>query len=190
LLDGRPFERYVREDVFVRMGAGDSSVGMDASEVSDRDALVVPDFPGNRVVDAWTVCRPPANARGPIRELGQVYISLVRHDGRLISPEVSQAMVARHRAGMFDETFKQTIDWGLGVKLDSKRFGAIEAYGYGAHASDATFGHSGNQCSCAFADPAHDLVAAWCTNGMPGEEKHQARQHAVNTAIYEDLGLT
>jgi CubicO group peptidase (beta-lactamase class C family) len=98
-------------------------------------------------------------------------------------------MIQRHREGMFDETFKQKVDWGLGFKLDSKRYGVPEQYGYGPHALDSTFGHSGNQCSCAFADPEHDVVVAWCTNGMPGEAKHQERQHTVNAAIYEDLRL-
>ena len=102
-------------------------------------------------------------------------------------------MVARQREGMFDEAFKQTVDWGWGLKLDSKRYGTVngvgETYGYGPHASDATFGHSGNQCGCAFADPAHGLVVAWVVNGMPGEPKHQQRQNEINAAIYEDLGL-
>ena len=46
-----------------------------------------------------------------------------------------------------------------------------------------------NQCGCAFADPANDLVVAWVVNGMPGEPKHQQRQNAINAAIYEDLKL-
>jgi CubicO group peptidase (beta-lactamase class C family) len=188
LLDGRPFERYVREEVLARVGARESSVGLGAHEIDDSLALVEPDFPGN-TTDALTVCRPPANARGPVRELGLIYVSLLQHDARLLAPEWSKRMVARQREGMFDETFKQTLDWGLGLKLDSKRYGGVEPYGYGRHASDATFGHSGNQCACAFADPEYNLVVAWCANGMPGEAGHQQRQNAINEAIYEDLNL-
>lgn len=192
-IDGRAFEDYVREDVLRPVGAIHSSVGMSEAEIieagdANRLSIVTPDFPGNHG-DALTVCRPGANARGPIRELGLVYESLLNHDGRLILPQTSRAMVARQREGMFDHTFKQIIDWGFGLKLDGKRYGQPEPYGYGPHASDATFGHSGNQVGCAFADPEHGLVAAWITNGMPGEEKHQARQNAVNAAIYEDLNL-
>jgi CubicO group peptidase (beta-lactamase class C family) len=62
-------------------------------------------------------------------------------------------------------------------------------YGYGRKASPNTFGHSGNQSSCAFADPVHRLAVAWLTNGMPGERRSQQRQRAINNAIYEDLGL-
>ncbi|MGN6627695.1 MAG: serine hydrolase domain-containing protein [Tepidisphaeraceae bacterium] len=189
-LDGRPFERYVREEVFARVHADCSTVGIEPSEYDGTEALVVPDFPGNHLVDGMTVCRPGANARGPARELANVYLSLIHHDGRLLRAETSHAMVARQRQGMFDETFKQTVDWGFGLKLDSKRYGQLDQYGYGPHASDDTYGHSGNQCGCAFADPRHGLVVSWITNGMPGEPRHQLRQNTINAAIYEDLDLT
>ncbi len=190
LLDGRPIDRYVREEVFRPVDAFGSTLGTPDGEETGNESLIVPDFPGNRRVDGWTVPRPPANAQGPMRDLAHVYRSLLHHDGVLLKPETSRLMIQRHREGMFDETFKQKIDWALGFKLDSKRYGELEQYGYGQHASDDTFGHSGNQTSCAFADPATHLVVAWCTNGMPGEAKHQQRQHAINTAIYEDLSLT
>lgn len=189
-VDGRSIDRYVRESVFAPVGATDSWIGMPESAANENDALVEPDFPGNQVVDAWTTPRPPANARGPIRQLGQWYVSLLQKDGSVLAPDLVVEMTRRQRQGMFDETFKQTVDWGLGFKLDSKRYNPSEPYGYGPYASERTFGHSGNQCSCAFADPAHDLVVAWCANGMPGEERHQSRQNAINRAIYEDLGLT
>ena len=190
-LDGRAFEDYVREAVFAKADATRSSVGMTEHDIiaaGDALAVITPDFPGNHG-QGLTVCRPGANARGPIRELGLVYESLLNHDGRLLLPATSRAMTTRQREGMFDHTFKQTIDWGFGLKLDSKRYGEPETYGYGPHASDATFGHSGNQVGCAFADPKHGLVVAWITNGMPGEEKHQIRQNDLNAAIYEDLQL-
>jgi len=62
-------------------------------------------------------------------------------------------------------------------------------YGYGRFASDATFGHSGAQSSCAFADPEHELVVAWVTNGTPGERPHQKRHREINHAVYEYLNL-
>ena len=190
LLDGRPFEHYVRDEVFARVGVTASTVGLSLDEYDPATtSLVTPDFPGNHPVDALTVCRPGANARGPIRDLASVYRSLLNHDGRLLPADLSRQMVARQREGMLDHTFKEITDWGWGLKLDSKRYGKPEQYGYGPHASDATFGHSGNQCSCAFADPQHSLVVAWCTNGMPGETAHQARQNAINAAVYADLGL-
>jgi CubicO group peptidase (beta-lactamase class C family) len=107
----------------------------------------------------------------------------------LLTSHSAKALASRQRVGMIDHTFKQVLDWGLGVMIDSKQYAGEHQYGFGPHASADTFGHSGNQSSCAFCDPKHKLVVAWTCNGMPGEVKHQARASAINRAIYEDLGL-
>jgi CubicO group peptidase (beta-lactamase class C family) len=100
---------------------------------------------------------------------------------RLLSPQAVEAVSARHRAGMMDETFGIVIDWGLGF--------IIEAIAYGRHASPRTFGHGGAQSSVGFCDPEHGVVVALLTNGMPGHARHYPRFEAIATAIYEDLGL-
>jgi CubicO group peptidase (beta-lactamase class C family) len=108
----------------------------------------------------------------------------------LLQPDTAREMTRRQRVGLFDDTFQQIIDWGLGFAIDSKRYGReMVSYGYGRFASDETFGHGGAQSTCGFADPVHDLVVAWAFNGLPGEKKHQHRAHDLNTAIYQDLGL-
>jgi CubicO group peptidase (beta-lactamase class C family) len=141
-------------------------------------------------------CRPGASARGPIRELAKFYEMMWRCGGvagsgaRVLLPQTVEAMTARHRVGMMDQTFKHFIDWGLGFIIDSKHYGQETLpYGYGPHASGRTFGHSGNQSSCAFCDPEHGLVVAWAVNGMPGEKGHQERAEQMNAAIYQDLQL-
>jgi CubicO group peptidase (beta-lactamase class C family) len=116
------------------------------------------------------ICRPGASARGPVRELGRFYQMLL-NGGEL-------------------EAFMHTLDFGMGFILNSNQYGAETVpYGYGRHASEKAFGHSGAQSSCAFADPEHGLVVSWVANGMPGERLHHKRQRAVNSAIYEWLDL-
>jgi len=91
---------------------------------------------------------------------------------------------------MFDETFKHIIDWGLGVIVNSNRYQDDGLpYGFGPYASDASFGHGGNQSSCGLVDPDRQLVLTWVCNGMPGEARHDARVRAINAAVYEDLNL-
>jgi CubicO group peptidase (beta-lactamase class C family) len=107
----------------------------------------------------------------------------------VLNPGTVVDLVKPHRVGMHDQTFKYPMDWGLGFILNTQR-DPMMPYGYGKHASQNTFGHSGSKSSCAFCDPHHQLVVAWVCNGMPAEEKHQARQRAINEAIYEDLGFT
>ena len=73
----------------------------------------------------------------------------LRHPG---PPPVDEAMLARHRVGMFDETFRITIDWALGLHIDTAHFGR--------HCSPRAAGHGGAQSSVAFCDPRHGLAVA------------------------------
>lgn len=197
VLSGMPFDRFVITNIFSPLGVT-AFVGMSDDEFERHADQIIPmwqtekqppsdDWPGNSR-QATTTARPGANGRGPISSLGRVYESLL-FDERILSRSMADALSHARRVGMFDETFKQKLDWGLGVMIDSKKYAGEHAYGYGRHASARTFGHSGNQSSCAFADPEHRLVVAWATNGMPGEIAHQQRQRAINAAIYEDLEL-
>jgi CubicO group peptidase (beta-lactamase class C family) len=200
---GREYSRVVREDIFGPAGMADSWIGIPATEraaYGDRfgglyDTSGGAARPGEADAEArGQTYQPGGSGRGPARELGRFY-EVLRARGRwggatIARPQTIEALVARHRAGLFDETFRCVMDWGLGFILDSKMHGAAIPYGYGPYASPRTFGHSGRESSCAFCDPEHDLVVAWAANGMPGEPRHQARVRALNAAIYEDLGLT
>lgn len=141
-----------------------------------------------------TRCSPGSSARGPVRELGVFYESLLyalRGLGRFsVIPHIVEAMVSPHRVGEFDRTFQHVVDFGLGFVVDSNRYGAETVpYGFGRHCSPRTFGHGGAQSSIGFADPEHGLVVAWAANAQIGEPRHQARNRAINTAVYEDFGL-
>ena len=127
-------------------------------------------------------------------DLGEFYGNLLGTlRGREIlemSPAAVHLMIQRHREDQFDRTLGHVVDFGLGVIVDSNRYGPDTVpYGFGPHCSPRTFGHGGNQSSMAFCDPERELVVAWATNGMCGEPKHQRRNRAINAAIYEDLGL-
>jgi CubicO group peptidase (beta-lactamase class C family) len=92
--------------------------------------------------------------------------------------------------GMFDETFKHTMDWCLGLVPNNAYHGRDTVrYGYGPHAGWRTVGHGGHQSSVAFADLGERLAAAVIFNGTPGEVAHDRRVRGVLAAVYEDLGL-
>ena len=138
---------------------------------------------------------PGSSFRGRARELGTFYevlaVALSTREGDgFLNHSQAEALTARHRVGEYDRTLGHVVDFGLGVIVDSNRYGADTVpYGFGPHCSPRTFGHGGSQSSMAFCDPEHELVVAWATNGMCGEPKHQRRNRAINAAIYEDLGL-
>lgn len=203
---GEPLDRHIRRELLEPLNMDDSWLALSPSQVEDygerlglmhhtqrRNAAAVP---AENTAD-FLHATPGKSGRGPMRQLARFYEYLLEllverpsSPVKLLSRDTLLAMLRRQRCGMVDETFRATVDWGLGLLLDSKQYGdEMVPYGYGRHASPATFGHSGNQSSSAFADPEHGLVVALVFNGMCGEPRHQRRVHAVLTTLYEDLGL-
>jgi CubicO group peptidase (beta-lactamase class C family) len=210
-VSGVDYSRYVRAAIFEPLGMRDSWVGMPAEQFEaygDRIAVmhkITAD--GKRVpLDARataTSCRPGSGGWGPIRELGRFYEMLMgrgriqndkqgmtndnRGERRVLSAQGVEAITARHRSGVMDETFKQPMDWGLGFLLNRWDAPAEMPYGYGVKASPRTFGHGGAESSGGFCDPERALVVAYVFNGQPGEARHHERRKALIEAIEEDL---
>ena len=114
-----------------------------------------------------------------------------QNDEQILSPKTIADMISRHRADQFDHTLQHTVDYGLGLIVNSNHHGAATVpYGFGKYSSAESFGHGGAQCSIGFYDPQHKLVVAWAANGFCGEGQHQRRNRAINEAIYEDIGIT
>jgi CubicO group peptidase (beta-lactamase class C family) len=213
-LDGRPFARYVRDEIFTPLDMLDSWVGMPpevyrALQAEGRicplwnteGAAGEPPRPHGWDSAAWcTGTHPGGNGYGPMAQLGRFYEMFLDRHGlrglgdprglRDLSPQAVEALTARHRVGMFDHTFRHVLDWGLGFIVNSSQYGAATVpYGYGSHASPRTFGHSGYRSSTAFADPEHGLAVALAFNGTPANDAHERRLRDVLDALYVDLGL-
>ena len=201
-LDGRAFEQFMREEIFVPLGMNDSWFAITAGEyraLGNRLGIMHSTEKG--VAEATTldseasctVPRPGGGAHGPARELGRFYEMMLGHGrlgaARILLPQTVEAMVARHRTGMYDNTFKHAMDWGLAFIINSPTPDVKMPYGFGLHASPRAFGHGGAMSTGGLADPEHGLVAAYVFNGMAGEVRHQERVQALTAAIYEDVGL-
>ena len=202
-ITGEKLHEYIRRQILEPISMHDSWLRLPFAkykEYTDRLALMHDTAALKRDADfmqdaaGMAQCRPGSSARGPIRELGKFYEMLLNNgragNHQILREETIRLFTQRHRIGLFDETFLHKLDFGYGFIINSNRYGAETVpYGYGRYASDSTFGHSGAQSSCAFADPEHHLVVAWVTNGTPGERPHQKRHRAINNAIYQYLGL-
>jgi len=203
-LDGRPFERWVREELFEPLGAASCWVGIPVARLAGERPRIAPMYevaPGVPPRELpWlgdrhlTVCSPGSSGVGPMGELARVYAMLLGGGAlggrRILSAQTVAAITARHRVGLFDHTFRTRLDWGLGVIVNSAHYGDPRApYGYGPHAGPRTFGHSGARSSTAFADPDAGLAVALAVNGLPDDETHRERFERITAAIYEDLGL-
>jgi CubicO group peptidase (beta-lactamase class C family) len=242
-LGGRPFARYVREEIFLPLGMDDCWIGMDEAAFEgyraagrlapmhdagsgrgggpeegedgteegpeDRAASrpaadAAPASGGGLPSHGWesrervVAPSPGGNGWGPIGQLRRLYDALVaggRPPGggpasRILAPQTVEAMTARHRAGLFDHTFRHVLDWGLGFIVDSKQYGAETVpYAYGRLSSRRTYGHSGYRSSTAFADPEHHLAVALAWNATPSAEAHERRVRQTLDALYRDLDL-
>ena len=202
------FDSLMRRSVFTPCGMTRSHFAFTPDTLEARRQSLAPLYQrkGRELIDAGRTepaylsrASPGSSLRCPARDLGAFHERLLRtfsagfaeeEGGPVHSALQVEAMTARHRVGEFDRTLGHVVDFGLGVIVDSNRYGPDTVpYGFGPHCSPRTFGHGGNQSSMAFCDPENELVVAWATNGMCGEPKHQRRNRAINAAIYEDLGL-
>jgi CubicO group peptidase (beta-lactamase class C family) len=188
-VSGIPFSDYVRREIFEPLGMSDCWIGMPVEQYEaygDRIGVMhntteAEPVALTRLDNAKTNAQPMpgGNGRGPMWQLVRMYESLRR--GEILAPITVDAISARHRTEMLDETFGTVVDWGLGL--------AVDTYAMGRHCSRRTFGHGGHQSSVAFCDPDNEVVAAVICNGMPGRDRHSARLDAIASAIYVDLGI-
>ncbi|MBX3441715.1 MAG: beta-lactamase family protein [Planctomyces sp.] len=126
---------------------------------------------------------PGSSLRGPAHDLAKFY-------DELLDDPLRSSMAVRLRTGLFDRTFQHKIDFGLGLLINSNRYGRETVpYGFGRHASEESFGHGGAQSTIGFADPVQRLAVAAIANGLPGEAQHNRRFRELCSAIYADLGL-
>jgi CubicO group peptidase (beta-lactamase class C family) len=134
-LDGRVFADYVRGEIFLPLGMDDCWIGMPAERYhgyrrEGRLAAIWNTEPSTPRRHPWdeepyvTRCSPGGNGWGPMRQLGRLYEALLGGGAlagrRVLRPQTVEAIAARHRAGMLDHTFRQVMDWGLGVIPNSR----------------------------------------------------------------------
>lgn len=201
-LDGRPFPRYLREEICEPFGLKHLWNGIPADQLTTHERWLAPSYIAERGsgLRQWNLSEtqhaakpsPGSNTRGPARELGWFYESLLgwrTGDSRRMLPAKTVAeLTRRHRVGLFDTTLQHIVDFGLGIIINSQRYGSQTVpYGFGPLASEATFGHGGSQSSIAFADPERQLVVVIVCNGRPGEARHQRRMRAILDALERDL---
>lgn len=197
LADGRPFAEYVRDEIFRPLAMADAWMVLPpdrAEAYGDRVGVMhdtsAPEPGARALTDVPVEARPSSSAVGPAHDLVRLYQALLGGGRPVLSPQAVDAMTARHRTSLPDETFGAVIDWGLGLMVNSWHYREKPApYGYGDRASRRAFGHGGSQSSIAFADPEHDLAVVLLTNGMAGEKGNHRRTQPVLTAVYDDLAL-
>jgi CubicO group peptidase (beta-lactamase class C family) len=201
-IDGRPIDRYVAEEVLAPAGMKESRLGVPPDEqaaLGDRlvpvawkgHALAMQVEGGLQMVpyhierihnEAWHVAKvePGGGMRGPARELGLLYESLLGFGPPLLEPRTVEVMAAVHRYGLADVIFGgQKTPWGLGVQV---------AGGMSGGPGRRAFGHGGMASSRGLADPEAGLVAVLVANGLPDPIQNERRMFAFIDGVYRAFG--
>jgi CubicO group peptidase (beta-lactamase class C family) len=199
-VDGRPIDRYVREEVFAPLGIENMRLGIPQEEqptLGDRiapvywrgHALPVADADGSLQMVPYKIdqfhnepqfiakVEPGGGMRGPARELGRFYESLLGMGLPVLEPRTVEVMGAVHRYGIKDRLFRQNIPWGLGVQV-----------AFTGGTGRRVFGHGGMASSRALADPEFGLVMVVVSNGLAGFVEAEQRLFEVTDAVYSALG--
>ncbi len=199
-VDGRPIDRYLREEVFARLGVENMRLGIPSDEQAALGERIAPvywrghviptiDADGSLQMVPYKVDRyhnephfvakvePGGGMRAPARELARFYESLLGFGPPVLEPRTVEVMGAIHRYGIKDRLFRQNIPWGLGVQV-------AFTGGTGRRA----FGHGGMASSRALADPEYGLVMAVVSNGLTGFVEAEQRLFEVTNAVYSALG--
>jgi CubicO group peptidase (beta-lactamase class C family) len=129
--------------------------------------------------EPWHVAKvePGGGMRGPARQLGRFYESLLGFGPPLLEPRTVEVMSAVHRWGVKDATFATKIPWGLGVQVD-----------FSGGTGWRAFGHGGMASSRGLADPECGLVLVVVANGLAGYFDAEARVSSITDAVYRALG--
>ena len=199
-IDGRPIDRYLTEEVLGPLGVDNMRLGIPLEEqdaLGERiapvywrgHAMPVVDPDGGLQMVPYKVdqfhnephfiakVEPGGGMRGPARELGRFYESLLGFGAPVLEQRTVEVMSSVHRYGIKDRLFRQNIRWGLGVQV-------AFTGGTGRRA----FGHGGMASSRALADPEFGLVMAVVTNGLAGFVDAEQRLFEVTDAVYSALG--
>jgi CubicO group peptidase (beta-lactamase class C family) len=175
-VDGRPFPRFVRDEIFRPLGMDDCWIGVDPADgdafsVADRMAFLY-DLGGDdpRVPPIGAVlqarglesCSPASGGIGPMRQLARFYESMLSGRGVLGERTVGAMVDSRQ-------------PWGLGFMVLPGHFGAWCA---------RAFGHDGLRSSLVFADPQHGIVVAAMVNSLGHGSSNIALLLEVSKAVY------
>jgi len=175
---GKPWQQFLEKDVLTTAGLGGLRFAGESVPMKERRA--------GKWVEVDRGSGPGAGLTGSATDLALFYETLLQ--GRLLSRSSLDRMLRPERHGKTDATFGHIVDFGLGMILNSNRYGAATVpYGFGTFAGEKSFGHGGARSSIAFADPHFAFSAALFLNGRVPETEHQPRMRNLLDLLRSEL---
>lgn len=183
-IDGRPFSRFIREELTSPLGMNDTYVGFPPSldeRVSKIHAMEDADRPEMATdynhPEVHQAVHPAGAGIAPAKDLARFYAMMERGgalDGvRIFTPE-TVVEVTKIQVEGTDITSGKQVCRSLGMVLGDQRMGSN---------SVRSFGHGGAGTSLGWADPASGLAFAYITNGFQGSETNVPRLESMSQTV-------
>jgi len=186
-IDGRPFSRFLRDELTGPLGMKDTYVGLPPSlearvsriyamEDCDRPEMVS-DYNRPEVHQA---VHPAGGGISTARDLVRFYAMMEcggTLDGVRVLKLETVAEVTKLQVEGMDRTLGQYVRRSLGMWLGDQRMGTSGTVDI------HTFGHGGAGTSVGWADPDSGLAVAYITNGFRANVSNNPRLAAISQAI-------
>ena len=199
-IDGRPFNRFLQEEVTAPLGMNDAYVGLPpkleprvsrvhAMEDCDRPVSI----PAYNEPEVHQAVHPAGGGITTARDLARFYAMLegggALDGARILTPETVAEVTALQVEGM-DLSLGQHKSRSLGLVINDARMGLPvpddNPDGASSTPSDCpSFGHGGQATSVGWADPCLGLAVAYITNGARSEDTNVPRLAEISKAVRE-----
>ncbi len=199
-IDGRPFSRFLQEEVTVPLGMNDAYVGLPpeleprvsrvhAMEDCDRPVSI----PAYNEPEVHQAVHPAGGGITTARDLARFYAMLegggALEGARILTMETVAEVTALQVEGM-DLSLGQHKSRSLGLVINDARMGLPvpddNPDGAASVPSDCpSFGHGGQATSVGWADPCLGLAVAYITNGARSEDTNVPRLAEISKAVRE-----
>ena len=199
-IDGRPFNRFLQEEVTAPLGMNDAYVGLPpeleprvsrvhAMEDCDRPVSI----PAYNEPEVHQAVHPAGGGITTARDLARFYAMLegggALEGARILTMETVAEVTALQVEGM-DLSLGQHKSRSLGLVINDARMGLPvpddNPDGASSGPSDCpSFGHGGQATSVGWADPCLGLAVAYITNGARSEDTNVPRLAEISKAVRE-----
>lgn len=190
-VDGRPFERFVADEIAEPLGMDGFSWGRPddgrpwtGTGIEGQEQHVNAQRLQTPAANAAVI--PAGNAWGTARDLGRFYLAMAASlAGRRTEPTLlSRATVDHITRRRFDPEVTTGPGRGLGFDVGTPAVGTSVV---GELAGPRTFGHPGMRSTVGWCDPDTDLVVVILCNGTPEQPEGQRRLSLLSDAVHRSV---
>ena len=188
-IDGRPIERFVREEITGPLGIEEFHLGIDPSmesRVSRLHAMEDCDRTSQVTIynrpEVHTAVLPAGGGIATARGLARFYAMMAGGgtlDGVTTMKPETVAEVTKQQVEGLDHSLDRNVTRSLGLSLADPRSAAP------GNESIRTFGHGGSGTSIGWANQDSGLAVAYITNGFRAEVTNTPRLAAISQAVQD-----